>query len=777
MTITAPDHSPAGQVAQEARRVNGGKGSIEMEPGHDAMTTPPFSPKEMKWRKEQVLTKGVPAAALSISKAVVLKHGNVFFLAPPEGELPFTYGHGFGLYYHDCRYLNGYELLVADVYPESLAARASEGARAMFRLTTPDFRMADGRAVPRETVGLKWDRVIDPEQCLLQERLELQNFGHEPVAFPLAMRFRAGFEDVFEIRGLLREVKGKLFRPRWRDQCLCFMYEGADGVTRSLAVHFDPPPDDAKGPVVQFRLALQPNESKAIRVCLAMAESNGGPNTACAVANILRDLPAVARSIKSECDEWMRRETDVQSDSLLLNRVMRRSLMDLVMLKMTIAGNEFFAAGVPWFATLFGRDSLVTSIQTLAYGSDTAADTLRLLARYQGSRVSEWRDEEPGKILHELRVGELARLNKIPHTPYYGTVDATPLFLILMSQYAQWTGDLGLFVELRTHVEQALEWIDRYGDVAGDGYVSYMSNTKQGLINQGWKDSGDAIVTADGRFARPPIALVEVQGYVYMAKQSIADLYERAGEPERALLLRREADELRARFNRDFWIEEEGCYALALEAGHAPCRVMSSNAGQALWTGIVDDAKAGRVVDRLMKPDLFSGWGIRTLSNKERRYNPMGYHLGTVWPHDNSLIAAGFRRYGYDEAAARLFVGLLEAAMEFEDYRLPELFTGFAREEYGVPVRYPVACHPQAWAGGAVPFLVQTLLGLVPDGFDNRLCIVRPHLPDFIDHVEVRHLRVGKGSADVRFMRRADGALDVDVLATAGDVAVKVELG
>ena len=713
--------------------------------------------------------------AFSIARAVVIKHGNVFFLAPEEGEIPFTHGHAFGLYYHDCRYLNGYELLVGGVHPEPLTARASEGARAMFRLTTPDFRMADGRAVPRETVGLKWERVIDSEQCLLQERLEIQNFGHEPVEFPLAMRFRAGFEDVFEIRGLLREVKGKLYRPRWRDKCLCFSYEGGDHVTRSLAVHFDPLPSDGEGHAVQFHLRLQPNEIKVIRIVLAIGESDRVPATVCAQANVRRDLPTVVRVARSECDEWMMRETEVHTDSEVVNRIMKRSLMDLVMLRTTIGGDEFFAAGVPWYATLFGRDSLVTSLQTLAYGAETAADSLRLLARYQGDRVSDWRDEEPGKILHELRVGELARMNKIPHTPYYGTIDATPLFLILMSRYADWTGDVSLFTELRPHVERALEWIDRYGDTAGGGYVSYLGHSDKGLLHQGWKDSGDAIVTADGRFAEPPIALVEVQGYVYLAKRSIAELYERVGEPDRAALLREEARELRRRFNRDFWMEDEGCYALALETGGRPCRVLSSNAGQALWAGIADEERAGRVVDRLMRPDLFSGWGIRTLSYKERRYNPMGYHLGTVWPHDNSLIAAGFRRYGFDEAAGRIFAGLVDAAREFEDFRLPELFTGFGREEYGVPVRYPVACHPQAWAAGSVPFMIETLLGLEPEAFEHRLRVVRPFLPDFIGRLDIRHLQVGKGAADLRFSRKADGRVDVEVLNIAGTLTVEVE--
>jgi glycogen debranching enzyme len=713
--------------------------------------------------------------AHSIAKAVVIKHGNVFFLAPPEGQVPMSRDHGFGLFYHDCRYLNGYELLVSGEHPEPLAARSWEGGRAVFQLTTPQLQTPAGGTIDRETVGLKWDRVIDAEQCVLHEQLDIQNFGYEMAEFPLTLRFRAGFEDLFVIRGLLRGVKGKLFKPCWTEKCLCFSYKGGDNMRRSLAIHFYPLPAKVKGNTVQFDISLKPNETKSLRISMAIAESENQPNRLFAQTSVYRDLHAVTQSIKASAEQWLKRETEFNSDSLLLNRVMRRSLMDLHMLKTSISGDEFFAAGVPWYVALFGRDCVITSLQTLTFWSHTASATLRLLARYQGDKVSDWRDEQPGKILHELRVGELARMNRIPHTPYYGTIDATPLFLILMSRHSRWTGDLDLFRELRMPVERALHWIDKFGDIAGDGYVSYVSDTHKALINQGWKDSGDAVVTEDGRFAEPPIALAEVQGYVYMAKMEIAELYERIGDHDHASRLRAEARALRARFNRDFWIEEEGCFALALEAGRRPCRVMSSNAGQALWTGIVDDEKAGKVVHRLMRPDLFNGWGIRTLSHRERRYNPMGYHLGTVWPHDNSLIAAGFRRYGYDDEATRILVGMLEAAMEFEDYRLPEVFTGFGREEYGQPVRYPVACHPQAWAAGSIPFLVETFLGLVPDAFNKRLKIVRPSMPDFINQVELRHLKVGQASVDLRFERKEDGSFEVHVGGLTGDLKVEME--
>jgi len=402
----------------------------------------------------------------------------------------------------------------------------------------------------------------------------------------------------------------------------------------------------------------------------------------------------------------------------------------------------------------------------LAYDPGMAAQTLRLLASYQGQHVDEWRDEQPGKIMHELRVGELAHLNEIPQTPYYGTIDATPLFLILIAQHAAWTGDLTVFHDLHSHIERALAWIAQYGDQNGDGYVEYQSASEKGLVNQGWKDSGDAVVNTDGTLAQPPISLTET---------SLAGLYAQAGEAERAAQLQREAQQLRVQFNRDFWLAERQCYALALQAEHKPVGVISSNPGQALWTGIADSDKARQTVARLMADDMFSGWGVRTLSAQERRYNPIGYHLGTVWPHDNALIAAGFRRYGCNTEACRIFTGIVEAATHFAHYRLPEVFAGFRKADYGIPVRYPVACHPQAWAAGSIPFLITTALGLVPEAFAHRLRIVQPILPDFLQRLEVHRLRVGDGCADLHFARRTDGSAAVTVMRVEGQFEVVTE--
>jgi glycogen debranching enzyme len=732
------------------------------------------SQKDQRERKERILTQGAPSMSQSIAQAVVVKDYNVFFLADPDGKVPLESGHGLGLYYHDCRFLNGYELKIADAKPHSLVSTAARGFMAVFQLTNPDIRMADGGLIRKEDLGITWERAIDGAGLAVHDRIKFRNYGLQGISFPISLTFRAGFEDVYAVRELLPESLGTLQTPVWRDGALNFVYEGADDLYRSLTVSFSPPPDSTNDTTAQFEITLQPNEQREILVSLLLAESDDRN----AIERQERQQPdkkQIQAVFHRSSDTSFSHYTQIHSNSLLLNQIIDRSFRDLAVLQSSINGEQFFAAGIPWFATLFGRDSIISALQTLAYNPTIAEQTLRVLANHQGQEVDDWREEQPGKILHELRVGEFARVGEIPHTPYYGTVDATPLFLILVARHASWTGDMRVFNDLRTHIDGALEWIAHYADLDGDGYIEYDSTSKEGLVNQGWKDSGDAIVNADGTLAQPPIALVEAQAYVYAAKQSIASLYRRAGETELADQLLREAEALRARFNRDFWLEDAGFYALALQADNQPAAVLSSNPAHTLWAGIADPDKARKTVERLMAPDMFNGWGVRTLSDKERRYNPIGYHLGTVWPHDNAIIAAGFRRYGFDDAALRIFNSLVEAAMHFDNYQLPELFAGFRREDYGVPVRYPVACHPQAWAACSIPYLIETALGLVPEAFEQRLRIVRPVLPFFVHRVDVSGLQVGTASADLRFARDTSGSVTVDVLRVDGELDVVVD--
>jgi glycogen debranching enzyme len=732
--------------------------------------------QEQKKRKQHFLTQKRPTTASSIADAIVLKDENVFFLCEQDGNVPTEDGHGYGLFYHDCRYLNGYEFRLDGQPAPALGGSATPGFMGTFELFNREMKTPDGTTIKKEQIGIRWRRIIDCRNLTLHDVLDFRHYGRKRAEFPVSFAFRAGFEDLYAVKGMLKDKLGTVQAPVWKDGVLTFLYEGKDGVYRSLAVYFSPAPARIEGTRAEFDMKLDPKKTEQLHVSLVIRESRDRGEVE-PKPPAPTDLAQLQSRLHREARAWLDSATEISSDSFVLQRILDRSLRDLRVLRSTIDNETFFAGGVPWFVTLFGRDSMITALQMLAYSPDIGAQVLRLLAKYQGRRDDEWRDEQPGKILHELRVGEAAHLNLIPHTPYYGTVDATALFLILLGRHAHWTGELTLFQELKDSVERALDWMDRHGDRHGESYLTYTSDDAErgGLTNQGWKDSGDAIVNDDGSLATPPIALVEVQGYAYWAKQEIAVLYARSGDAERADRLRREAAALRARFNRDFWLEDRGLYALALQAGNRPAAVMSSNPGQALWTGIVDPDKAKRTMERLMADDMFSGWGIRTLSEKEKAYNPGSYHLGSVWPHDNALIGAGLRRYGFDEAFLKVFRGLVEAAIHFKADQLPELFCGFSRARDPIPVRYPVADHPQAWASGSMPYFVATMLGLMPEAFDRRLRIVRPLLPDFIHHLEVRRLRVGQAEAQLSFERSRSGKVEVRVLQIDGHLDVITE--
>src|SRR5437763_1605219 len=690
----------------------------------------------------------------NVAEALVIKNGNLFFLSEPDGTVPLAPGHGFGLYYHDCRFLNGYELKISGRKPEVLVRNADRGFMATLGLSNPDL---DG--LPKHSVEIRWERVASAEDLTLVDTLLLQNLTSDRISFSLEFQFQAAFEDIFVIRGLFQGRHGTRHSPVWENSALFFRYAGADEIEREIAIHFSPLPEGMLPKGANYRVELAQRESQQLRVSLAVS--------ACEQQKRAAHRPAEIKLKESRelRQGWPEQNTQIQTNSLLLSRVMDRSLNDLRMLRCTLdEGASYFVAGVPWFVAWFARDSIITALQTLAYDLGIAEHTIRLLAKYQGKELNAWREEEPGKILHELRVGEMAHLGEIPHTPYYGTVDATPLWLVLVGRHATWSGETRLFKELRPQIEAALNWIEQYGNVDGDGYIKYACTIEKGLANQGWKDSGDGIVNADGSLAEPPIAPVEVQGYVYQAKMEMAALFRRVGEEERASILEEQAERLRERFDRDFWVDD-GYYALAPQQHNRQAAVLSSNAGHALWSGIAQPQRAGKIAKWLLSDEMFNGWGVRTLTSAALRYNPRGSHLGTVWPHDKSIIAAGFKRYGFDHEALKIMGGLIEAAVHFQSYRLPELFRGFAQQDYGIPVSYPVACQPQAWSAGAVPYLLTAALGLEGDGFESKLQIVRPMLPQNVNQIEVRGLRVGQGSVDLLFTRSGDhGAAKVQQL-------------
>jgi glycogen debranching enzyme len=478
--------------------------------------------------------------------------------------------------------------------------------------------------------------------------------------------------------------------------------------------------------------------------------------------------------LRRSYEDWERAGTKILTDNELFNQLLQRGLRDLRALYTDTGNGGILAAGIPWYVTVFGRDALITSHQLLTVTTRPAREALQVLGRLQGTEIDPWRDEEPGKILHEIRRGELAGAGWIPHTPYYGTFDATPLFIFLFAQYFRWTGDLEFARELLPKVEAALWWIDQYGDQDGDGFVEYSSRSPRGLANQGWKDSFDSVVHADGRLATGPIALVEVQGYVYMAKERMADVFTALGDHPRGQRLREEAQSLKRRFNQAFWMEDERYFAAALDGDKHQVRTIVSNPGHCLYADIVDPDKAEHVARRLLQPDMFSGWGIRTMSKSVVPYNPMSYHNGSVWPHDNALIAAGLKRYGYVKATNRVATAIFDAAIHADYMRLPELFCGFTRRTPHQPVAYPVACSPQAWAAGSPLLMLQAMLGISAQAGRNMLTVNKPHLPPWLNEVELRNLRVGDSSISLVFRREGE-ITAFSLLDRKGDIRVVME--
>jgi glycogen debranching enzyme len=714
----------------------------------------------------RVLHRGRASLRARFVQPVVAKQGSLFLLSTDDGDIQADSDQG--LYFHDMRYLSA-ETLRLDGRPlVSLLADAGDGHRALFELTNPDLEDDSGQVrVRKDALGIRRDRLLGDNYT---EVITVQNYVTEPAEFALRLHYEADFADMFVVRGVHPGKRGTLHVPRWRGSILTFRYDGADGHERTTRLHFSHAPDQRDRGDLTYRLSLKAQQRWQLKVRCDLRDEKGGtletrPNAA---------EGARAADRKRAQAGALGAGARVETSNPLFNEVVTRSFLDLHMLSMRQKDQVFFAAGVPWYVALFGRDSLVTSIQMAAFAPEIGANTLRVLARHQGTKADDWRDEQPGKILHEFRVDEMANLDEIPQAPYYGSVDATPKFLILLGICSAWTGSLDLFHELRDNVDRALAWIDRFGDSDGDGFVDYQTRSKSGARNQGWKDSGNGIVMEDGRLAEPPIALPEVQGDVYLAWRSVADLFERDGDAATAECLRQKARRLYTAFNAAFWLPDQRYYAFCRQADGRFSKSIASNPAHALWTGIVDPTHARAVVERVLRPDMFSGWGIRTLSAEDRSYNPVDYQVGSVWPHDNAIIVAGMQRYGFNQEANRVFTAIMQAATKFEHFRLPEVFAGYDQRFSSRPVKYPVACNPQAWAAGSIPYMLASVLGLQPDAFHRRLRIERPHLPDWLEWVGMRKLRVGEAEVDVEYQRSGDKTL-VAVTRKHGDLLVTVE--
>ena len=731
---------------------------------------------------EEVISVSEDFYILSTSPRVddrvhVLKHGDTFAIFDRFGDIE-RFGHGrLGVYHQDTRFLSRFALWVEEDRPLLLSSSIKDdNAILAVDLMNPDFLLADKVVIPRGTVHIFRSKVL--WEAILHERIRIHNYGMLPVELDFVIKFDANFADIFEVRGMDREQRGCRLAAQVTADTVVLGYEGLDGCIRRTRIVFDPPPSRLTESEAHFQVALKSGDGSNY-YCAIVCEPDAGPRGAHhAPVGETTSRTALSYDEAAKCavDALKRarvEETEFFTSNEQFNDWLNRSSADLHMIRTKTASGLYPYAGVPWFSTAFGRDGIITALECLWFNPALARGVLSYLAAKQAHTENAEQDAEPGKILHETRQGEMAALGEVPFGLYYGSIDATPLFVMLAGAYYERTGDHAFARSIWPNVARALTWIDRYGDRDRDGFVEYSRRSHHGLIHQGWKDSHDAIFHADGQPAEGPIALCEVQGYVYAAKLAAAGLARTLGDDALAQELGSQAQKLRQRFNETFWCDDLSTFALALDGNKQPCRVRTSNAGHCLFAGIASDERARCVAATLTDEASFSGWGIRTVAAQEVRYNPMSYHNGSVWPHDNALIGAGFTRFGLKDEAAKVVTALFDASLFFELHRLPELFCGFARRVGEGPTSYPVACAPQAWAAGAAFLLLQACLGLSVLGLERRLVFSGPVLPEFLEQVTIRNLRIGEACVDLSLTRDKED-VRVDVLRKQGDLKIVV---
>ncbi len=742
---------------------------------------------------------------------ITLKDDRVFMVCDEAGDV-INNGEGYGLYLNDMRFLSLWELKLNGEKPVSLSHNVEYNYAATFQLSNQYFKFATEtlaansdededepkftlsnllpnatHSIAANTINVARRRIIKNG---LRDTIEFNNFYPQPLQIEVALKIAGDFKDIFEIRGFPRTKYAAYPEPHPDDagKSWTLAATGLDEQTRTLKISFSKRPTRTElGEIEQF-----PSQTKVPCITayflmklppfttvsfLMEAVPQPPDNTSTLLAEPVLSFKHEVEMARQKFNAWQNQCCDIQTERYQLDRLLRVSLLDMRSLMQQVPQGLAITAGIPWYFTLFGRDSLITAMQSLMLNPQVAVDTLRVLAAYQGTKWDDWRDEEPGKILHELRVGEMVRTGELPHSPYYGTVDATPLFILLFAKTVKWLGDEALYHELWPNVERALNWVAQYSNIDGDGYVKFARRSSMGILHQGWKDSDESMGGQLGPRPSQPLALVEVQGYAYDAKIQLADVVELYGDPQMAQRLRGEAQKLKTQFNRDFWWPEEGFVFQALDGNKQPVKHVTSNAGHSLWSGILDEDKAQQVAARLSRPDMLDGWGLRTLSANDETYNPMSYHNGSIWPHDNSLAVAGLARYGFAEAA-NVFAGqIFDAGLTFPDYRLPELYCGFDADEktQNAPSAYPVSCQPQAWAAATPFLLMQSILGLSVDGAAQTVNVA-PHLPAWLERVRLNNLKVGQARLDLLFRRDpANGQTSVEVLNNPDGVTVQTD--
>ncbi len=694
---------------------------------------------------------------------LTLVDGKTFLSTTVAGDIGPAGAPDVGFFHDDTRFLSHMELRLGGHRAVVLSSSTEKTFASQVELTTGNITLRDSFDLRENTIHVRREQVLGSDMFF--DRLTFENFNLTTVDLLVEMSYDADFVDVFQVRGVARQAHGQYYKPLVHQDRIEFYYRGLDRIMRQTVVRMSPAPKENSEHSARWELRLPP--LKQFRIDLSVTPLVEGQKSRAGNYDIVTNL----RRRRQTFSEWEGHGTHFRSSNDVFDATMRTATADFHALQIPDGEEHVIAAGIPWFATMFGRDSIIAAYQTLSLNPKLACDTLRVLARYQGKEVNDWLDETPGKILHEYRNGEMTRNGEMPFGPYYGSVDSTPLFLILLSETYNWTADESLARELLPAAYRALNWIDQYGDFDHDGFVEYIRHSPRGLVNQAWKDSWDANIHRDGTIAKPPITPVEVQGYVYDAKYRMASLLRHLGDTANADRLKREATEFAKRFEKAFWIPSRGFYAMALDGDKKQLQVISSNPGHLLFTRVIGKERARAVVSRFMREDMFSGWGWRTMSQDEQVFNPLSYHRGSVWPHDNSLVAHGMALNEFREEALKCFTTLFQAALNFRDYRLPELFCGVQRRDFDEPVHYPVSCSPQAWASGSLFLTLTSVLGIRPSAHRKELNIVNPMLPEWLDYLHIRNLKIGNSRVGLDFTRRNDRTF-CNVVDVTGDKLV-----
>jgi glycogen debranching enzyme len=693
----------------------------------------------------------------------VLKYGDMFAVFDRYGDVETSGLKEQGIFCQGTRFLSQLEFQLADARPLLLSSTIkADNSSFAADLANVDLSRNGSVVIPRDTLHVLRTKFLWQGVCY--EQFQVVNYGVRPVDIPFRLRFAADFADIFEVRGVTRKRRGERLEDIVAADSVILSYRGLDDVVRRTHILGSPRPRRISASDIQFDAYLEPRTQVTFNLAISCEV---GPDAYRSPKSHQRAWSAT----QSESSEIRRNSSRIHSSSDEFNRWVARSQSDL---EMMIVGNpepNYPYAGVPWFSTVFGRDGIITALECLWVNPAIARGVLGFLAAHQATQIDPASEAEPGKILHEMRKGEMAALGEVPFRCYYGTVDATPLFVMLAFAYYNRTGDRELIERLWPNIERALYWIDKYGDIDGDGFVEYSRRSKDGLVQQGWKDSNDSVFHADGRLADGPIALCEVQGYAYAAKRGAAYLALVLGDRERSSVLESQAATLRQRFDEAFWCDEISTYSLALDGEKKQCRVRTSNPGHCLYTGVANADHAYGVAHSLISKELFSGWGIRTVASAEPRYNPISYHNGSVWPHDNALIAAGLARYGFKDMAGEILSGLLAVSTFVDLNRLPELFCGVGRRSREGPTLYPVACAPQSWSAAAVFLLLQSCLGLSLNADKKQIRLDGPYLPEAIPELWIRDVRAGGASVDLFLERRAN-MVRLQILDKRGEVEV-----